>query len=668
MVHRRVLSLLLIFLIALVVSNLVSASGIPTAAAPEDGTPHAAGARLYLPLLFLHIDPCVLHEPNADPHQAWGPLQSSQWLRSYICQGDGQDWFYINLATLHTITIDLTDIPDGANFDLSLQDPAGQHGAFSKNGSNADEHITFTPQSSGRWAILVHPAVGYSSTQPYRLRVGYQAPTPTPTWTPTWTPTSTPTPTPTWTPTSTPTRTPTHTSTPTPTWTPTQAATSTPTPTPTWTATSTPTPSPTHTPTATPSPTATLTPTPDTPPYWQEVGPGSASNGGISNNAPNSLDPSMAIAPNGTPYVAWLDSSGGDLEIYVRRWNGSSWEAVGSGSASGGGVSDNGDDSVNPSLAIAPNGSVYLAWADITSGRGEIYVLRWDGTSWQTVGSGSASGGGISSTAGGSWVPSLAIGPDGMPWVAWEDHSNWNAEIYIRRWGGSSWETVGAGSASGTGISNSNGHSYNPSLAIGFDGSAFVAWEDYSDGSNQEIYVRRWNGTSWKEAGTQSATWGGISDNIGASRFPTLAAAPDGSAYVAWQDRSSGENEIYVLRWDGSSWQEMGAGSASGRGVSDNAGDSWLPSLAVDSGGTPYVSWEDHSSWNAEVYVRSWNGSSWEPVGDGSASGSGISGNAGPSDDPSLAIGPDGTPYVAWEDDTRYSSEVYEIYVKRYAR
>jgi hypothetical protein len=138
MAHRRVLSLLLISLIALVVSNLVSASAIPAAAAPEDGTPHAAGAGLYLPLLFVHIGPCALHEPNADPHHAWGPLQSGEWLLSYICQGDGQDWFYFNLATLHTITIDLTDIPAGANFDLALQDPAGQHVAFSKNDLDSD--------------------------------------------------------------------------------------------------------------------------------------------------------------------------------------------------------------------------------------------------------------------------------------------------------------------------------------------------------------------------------------------------------------------------------------------------------------------------------------------------------------------------------------------------
>ena len=48
---------------------------------------------------------------------------------------------------------------------------------------------------------------------------------------------------------------------------------------------------------------------------WHEVGAGSASGGGISDNGSNSMSPSLAIAPDGTPYVAWVDE-GWDYEIY----------------------------------------------------------------------------------------------------------------------------------------------------------------------------------------------------------------------------------------------------------------------------------------------------------------------------------------------------------------
>jgi hypothetical protein len=168
---------------------------------------------------------------------------------------------------------------------------------------------------------------------------------------------------------------------------------------------------------------------------WQEVGAGSASSGGISDNDGDSFWPSLAVAPDGRPYVAWCDDSSGDWEIYVRRWNGSIWEEVGAGSASGGGISANeGWWSWAPSLAIAPDGRPYVAWKDYSGVYGEIYVRRWNGSIWEEVGSGSASGGGISDNIGDSVWPSVAVAPDGRPYVAWRDTSGGDSEIYVRRW------------------------------------------------------------------------------------------------------------------------------------------------------------------------------------------------------------------------------------------
>ena len=139
------------------------------------------------------------------------------------------------------------------------------------------------------------------------------------------------------------------------------------------------------------------------------------------------------------------------------------------------------------------------------------------------------------------------------------------------------WAQVGARSASGGGISANDGTSRYPSLAIAPDGTAYVAWED-DGGGDWEIYVRRWNGTIWEEVGSGSASGGGISDNGGWSRSPSLAVAPDGMPHVAWSDDSGGDYEIYLLRWNGSSWEEVGAGSATGGGISDNGGSSRRPS------------------------------------------------------------------------------------------
>jgi len=396
---------------------------------------------------------------------------------------------------------------------------------------------------------------------------------------------------------------------------------------------------------------------------WEEVGTGSASGGGISDNSGASRYPSMAIAPNGTPYVAWRDDNGGNGEIYVRRWNGSSWEGVGTGSASGGGISDNSGSSAFPSVAIAPDGTPHVAWQDYSGGGDyEIYVRRWSGSTWEEVGLGSASGGGISDNSGGSYAPSVAIAPNGTPYIAWEDASGGDREVYVRRWNGSIWEEIGTGSASGGGISDNSGDSWFSSVAITPDGTPYVAWQDDSGGDN-EIYVRRWNGSTWEEVGLGSASGGGISNNSGGSYAPSMAIAPGGTPYIAWEDWSGGDAEIYMRRWNGSGWEELGAGSASGGGISNNNDSSFDPSVAIASDGTPYVAWEDFSGGDGEIYVRRWNGSGWEEVGAGSATSGGISDNSGGSYNASAAIAPDGVPYVAWED---WSSEDTEIYVRRF--
>jgi len=391
---------------------------------------------------------------------------------------------------------------------------------------------------------------------------------------------------------------------------------------------------------------------------WVEIGTGSASGGGISNTPyflGHSFAPSLAIGSDSAPIVAW-DTEIGALgsNIGARRWNGAAWNDMA--------FYYTGKDSSSSSLAVGSNGTPIVAWHDDSSGNldYEIYVRRWNGSAWVEMGSGSASGGNISNNDGYSYRPSLAIGPDSKPVVAWEDNNNGKA-IYVRRWDGSAWVEMGAGSASGGGISQSAGFPGDPSLAIGPDGKPVVTWHNDSSGI-AEIYVKRWNGSAWVEMGTGSASGGGISKNNGTSRYPSLAIGPDGKPVVAWHDDSSGNAEIYVKRWDGGAWVTMGANSASGGGISKNNGASIFPSLAIDPDGRPMVAWEDDSSGNWEIYVKRWNGSAWEEMA-GSASGGGISQNSGHSEDPSLAIGPDGAPVIAWDDS---SSGNWEIYVKRW--
>lgn len=409
---------------------------------------------------------------------------------------------------------------------------------------------------------------------------------------------------------------------------------------------------------------------------WEEVGYGSARNNGISDNETNSIHPSIDIDSDNTPYIAWQNATTEDTEIYVKRWNGSAWEEVGIGSATEGGISNDDFSSTYPAIAIAPDDTPYIAWTNIgwtdvvTQTYANIYVKRWNGSTWEEVGAGSASGDGITENKIGEDYPTppepaIAIASDNTPYITWYDDTSGEPEVYVLHWNGTIWEEVGVGSASSGGISNTDGYSIHPSIAVSqVDDAVYIAWQE-GDFSSGDIYVRRWNGSIWEEVGAGSASNEGISESGGYAWVPDIDIAPDGTPYLTWSHYSA----IYVKRWSGTGWEEVGTGSASEDGISGplESFAVWDPIIDIDPDGMPYIAWTDNYSRLGDeyVYIRRWNGIEWEEVGAGSASGNGISRNSeGSASCPTISIAPDDTPYVVWS----WSDDLVNggIHVRRY--
>lgn len=389
---------------------------------------------------------------------------------------------------------------------------------------------------------------------------------------------------------------------------------------------------------------------------WEELGSNSAGGGGVSNTAADSGRPSITHSGNDL-YLAWAETRNQQNDIYVRRWNGTTWAEVGGGSAAAGGISNTAGISQAPWIEAAPDGSIYLAWHEAVGAGYEIYLRRWNGSAWIEVG-GSASGGGISDTATISQWPSVAIDSQGKVYVAWEEVTASDKEIFLRRWNGSAWEEV-AGSATGGGISNNTGDSGRPFLLVDSNDVPIVGWSDGSSGDT-EIFVRRLAGGSWTEIGG-SASGGGVSNNTGDSRPPVLGVDSTGALFVTWPDNSGGEFNIFVRRWDGNNWIEVGSGSASGGGISGTNEVSLAPHIAIAPDDTVYVIWYERLGTNTDILIRRWTGTFWGEVGVGSASGGGISNTFGASSLPTVTITAANMPVVAWADN---SAGNYEIYVR----
>ncbi|MDR2711401.1 MAG: hypothetical protein LBB65_08810 [Burkholderiales bacterium] len=142
--------------------------------------------------------------------------------------------------------------------------------------------------------------------------------------------------------------------------------------------------------------------------------------GSVGFSASLAYNPSLAIAPDGTLYVAYGDGGSSYKATVMRFDSGSnSWQAVGSVGFSAG-------IAYNTSLAIAPDGTPYVAYVDSGSGY-KATVMRFDSVSnsWQAVGSAGFSAGDVNYT-------SLAIAPDGTPYVAYEDGGNGSKATVMR--------------------------------------------------------------------------------------------------------------------------------------------------------------------------------------------------------------------------------------------
>jgi hypothetical protein len=119
-----------------------------------------------------------IYEPNDSPNEAYGPLTSTQVYTAYIWDAtDTGDYYYFTPSTDNDVTVDLTNIPvlAGADYDLYVYDQSiGTWVALSIGIGTETESVTFKPEAGKKYHILVDPAVGFSSSQPYRLTVIYQ--------------------------------------------------------------------------------------------------------------------------------------------------------------------------------------------------------------------------------------------------------------------------------------------------------------------------------------------------------------------------------------------------------------------------------------------------------------------------------------------------------------
>ncbi|MCB0212770.1 MAG: hypothetical protein KDJ52_25735 [Anaerolineae bacterium] len=293
-----------------------------------------------------------------------------------------------------------------------------------------------------------------------------------------------------------------------------------------------------------------------------------------------SLDPTgfhMALGPSGEPhFLPTAAVSGGDWDPRF------------------------GLPGVNGSvMAIAVNGSnVYVGGTFETVAGATIlqdglvvnHIARWDGQRWHTLGAGVDDD-----------VRAIAISGSNV-YVGGDFHKAGSVNAFgLARWNGSNWAAVGNGT--GDLIPGVN--------AIAINGSTvYVAGDFDSFAGVTAANIARWNGTAW------SALDAGIthSGNSGTAEVDALALS-NGQLYVGGDfDRAGTVDTDSIARWDGSTWAALGQGLADGDSF---LGTPEVYALAAQ-GNILYVGGNFKTAGGQPANrIARWNGSSWQALGAG---------------------------------------------------
>lgn len=244
--------------------------------------------------------------------------------------------------------------------------------------------------------------------------------------------------------------------------------------------------------------------------------------------------------------------------------------------------------------------------------------------------------------------PQLATGPNGRRAFVWNSMGNAGAAdvVSLRLFDGAAWGNPIV-------LSQANKPAFNPTAAFAANGNLIVAWTEAQlpPNPNQltEAFVRSFE-IAWAEIDGAGAIVrrGQLAADNNMDFGPRLAAAPDGSVWLAWQTSpglsltgtAAKPNRLQAARWSGSGWAAAETVSQDLTGVlfwrlaAADANRVWLVADQDTDGNLGTAN-------DREIYVYKRTASGW-------AAPQRLTNDALPDTAPLLALTPAGLPVLAW--------------------
>ena len=180
--------------------------------------------------------------------------------------------------------------------------------------------------------------------------------------------------------------------------------------------------------------------------------------------------------------------------------------------------------------------------------------------------------------------------------LAWVDHRGSNVDIYAQKYNSTGHFLWGA---NGTTICTADESQGGVQICSDGIGGAILVWEDERDSTDDDIYAQRINSTGdvqWDNNGVPICT------EIGLQINSKIISDNMGGAIITWEDRRTGDYDIYAQRID-SSGNSLWV--ANGTAICIETQIQWTVMMCSDDDGGAIIAWSDERVWsNFEVYAQ----------------------------------------------------------------
>jgi hypothetical protein len=276
---------------------------------------------------------------------------------------------------------------------------------------------------------------------------------------------------------------------------------------------------------------------------WSEVGTGA--NALKANSGINTIcrdDTGNVYAAGGftdTTFFSsyWIHPDG---QVYIAKWNGSSWSRVGNKGCFPG----NGGH-VFSLVYNSKNGYLYASMALSYNPTFTYDVYYWNGLSWNILDN--------SSSKLNRSIGVLYVDNNGNLYAG-GTFTNSNGKYYVAQWNGTNWIELG------TGTNGLNANGYVQTICSDASGNLYAAG-NFTNASGR-YYVAKWDGTTWAElSGVNSMSADGAINSICFDNADNLYAGGLMSYWIG-PDRT-----YYIAKWDGAAWSVVGKNTLFAKGI-----------------------------------------------------------------------------------------------------